>query len=153
MSTVEETRPPITTIANGPEMNAPPPVNPSAMGIKGEDRRARRHDDRSQSQSSPIDYRGAQSLTATAILIDQDRSVRSHWSPQSRSASAAPPRRARPAGVSVISSPAIAPVAANGMETIKISGCTRLRNVPTMIMKTRAIATSMARPSWLNASR
>ena len=34
MSTVEETRPPITTIANGPEMNAPPPVNPSAMGIK-----------------------------------------------------------------------------------------------------------------------
>ena len=52
----------------------------------------------------------------------------------------------------MISSPATAPVAANGMETIKINGCTRLRNVPTMIMKTSAIATSMASPSWLNAS-
>ena len=57
-----------------------------------------------------------------------------------------------PSAVSVINNPASAPVAANGIDTIKISGWIRLRNVPTMIMNTSTMATSMARPSWLNAS-
>ena len=52
----------------------------------------------------------------------------------------------------MISRPAIAPVAANGIATIRISGWTRLRNVPTMIKNTRAMATSMANPSWAKAS-
>ena len=41
---------------------------------------------------------------------------------------------------------AIAPVAANGIEISRISGCSRLRNVATMMTKTIAIAASTARP-------
>ena len=57
-----------------------------------------------------------------------------------------------PSGVSVISKAAIAPVAANGIDTIKINGWARLRKVPTMIKNTSAIATSMANPSCVKAS-
>ena len=57
-----------------------------------------------------------------------------------------------PSGMSVISRPAIAPVAANGMEVSRINGWTRLRNVATMIKNTSTIATSMAKPSWRNDS-
>jgi hypothetical protein len=50
-----------------------------------------------------------------------------------------------PRAVSVTSRAMIAPVAANGTDTRRISGCTRLRKVPAIIMKTMAIAAIRAR--------
>ncbi len=63
-----------------------------------------------------------------------------------------PIRAGTPSAVPVASSRPIAPVAANGMETSRMIGCTMLRNVATMMMKTIAMAASTARPSCLNAS-
>jgi hypothetical protein len=57
-----------------------------------------------------------------------------------------------PSGVSVSTSMPNAPVAANGMDTSRISGCAMLRNVATMITKTIAIAASNASPRSPNAS-
>ena len=57
-----------------------------------------------------------------------------------------------PSGVPVASSRPIAPVAANGIETSSSNGCSRLRNVATMIRKTIAIAASTARPRSAKAS-
>ncbi len=57
-----------------------------------------------------------------------------------------------PIGVPVTSSRPIAPVAANGMETSRISGWASERKVPTRSMKTIAIAASIARPRLRNAS-
>ena len=57
-----------------------------------------------------------------------------------------------PRAVSVSSSPATAPVAANGIEVSSTSGWTRLRNVATMIRNTSTIASSIASPSSRNAS-
>ena len=54
--------------------------------------------------------------------------------------------------MSVSSSPATAPVAANGIEVSSTSGWTRLRNVATMIRNTSTIASSIASPSSRNAS-
>ncbi len=57
-----------------------------------------------------------------------------------------------PSGVPVSSSSPMAPVAANGMDTSRISGWTRLRKVATMMTNTMAMATSRARPRSANAS-
>ncbi len=57
-----------------------------------------------------------------------------------------------PIGVPVATSRPIAPVAAKGIETSRISGWTSERNVATSSMKTIAIAASIARPRFLNAS-
>ena len=57
-----------------------------------------------------------------------------------------------PSGVSVMSESAIEPVAANGIETSRISGCSSDLNVATMMTKTMRIAASIASPSWENAS-
>ncbi len=57
-----------------------------------------------------------------------------------------------PMGVPVATSRPIAPVAANGMETSRISGWMSERNVATSTMKTIAMAASMARPSLAKAS-
>lgn len=57
-----------------------------------------------------------------------------------------------PIGVPVATSRPIAPVAANGMETSRISGWISDRKVATSSMKTIAMAASMARPRFLKAS-
>ncbi len=57
-----------------------------------------------------------------------------------------------PIGVPVASSRPIAPVAANGMDTSRISGWASDRKVPTSSMNTIATAASMARPRLTNAS-
>ncbi|CAM5411545.1 hypothetical protein SFUMM280S_00552 [Streptomyces fumanus] len=57
-----------------------------------------------------------------------------------------------PIGVPVAISRPRAPVAANGMETSRISGWASERNVPTSSMNTIAIAASMARPRLAKAS-
>ncbi len=57
-----------------------------------------------------------------------------------------------PIGVPVATSRPIAPVAANGMDTSRISGWTRDRKVPTSSRKTIAMAASIARPRLANAS-
>jgi hypothetical protein len=57
-----------------------------------------------------------------------------------------------PSGVPVISSSPNAPVAANGMDTSRISGWMKLRNVATMIENTITIAASSAKPRSANAS-
>ena len=51
-----------------------------------------------------------------------------------------------------MSESAIEPVAANGIETSRISGCSSDLNVATMMTKTMRIAASIANPSWENAS-
>ncbi len=151
MSSVDVTRPPITTTASGWAMKPPSPVTPRAIGSRAK-------------------------IVARAVI----RIGRSRCRPPSRTASTTPYPWARywlirsistialvttmpisismpiiagtPIGVPVATRRPIAPVAANGMDTSRISGWTSERKVATSSMNTMATAASIARNRLVNAS-
>ncbi len=128
---MEEISPPITTTASGWEMNAPPPVRPSAIGVSarivaaavirmGRSRRRAPPSSASRGESPAARYWLTRSISTIALVTTMPISI------------SIPIREATPSGVPVTSSSAMAPVAAKGTDTSRISGCSRLRKVTTM---------------------
>ena len=143
---VELSRPPITTTASGWEMKPPLPVRPSAIGSSAKMvaiaviriGRSRRR------PPSITASRDAHALRP--VLVDQvhqhDR-VGDHDADQHQHADQ---RRHAERGAGDAAAATIAPVAANGIETSRISGWIRLRNVAAMTRKTIAMAASSGQP-------
>ena len=131
VSTVDDTRPPMTTIASGCEMNPPCPVMPRAMGVNA------------KMVASAVMRIGRRRLDPPAITASWvDRPLARYWLTRSTSTMAfvttmpmsisTPMRDATPSGTPVISCSRIAPVAANGIDTSSSSGWRNDLNVATI---------------------
>ena len=151
MSTVDEMRPPITTMASGWEMNPPCPVIPSAIGVRAKIvasavmRIGRRRREPPATTASCADspfsrYWFTRSTSTIAFVTTMPMSMRT------------PMSEATPSGTPVAICSRIAPVAANGTETSRSRGWRSDLNVATITMYTMRIAASIARPSWPKAS-
>ncbi len=152
VSRVEVSRPPITTMASGREMKPPSPVSPKAIGVSAKMvaiaviriGRSRCRPPSTTASRTPMPwarYWLTRSSSTMAFVTTMPTSMSTPISAGTLSA------------VPLTSSRAIAPVAANGMETSRMSACTTLRNVAIMIRKTIAIAASTARPRSAKVSR
>ena len=137
MSAVEETRPPITTMASGCEMKPPPPVRPRAIGVSA------------KTVASAVIRIGRRRWRAPWVIASATFIPGSpfcgwrYWLMRSISTIAfvttmptsisMPISEGRPSGTPVMSSSPMAPVAANGTETSRISGWISDLNAATMI--------------------
>ena len=131
VSRVDETRPPITTIASGCEMNPPWPVIPRPIGV------------RAKIVASAVMRIGRSRIDAPASVASCADSPRSrYWFTRSTSTIAfvttmpmsmsTPMSEATPRGTPVTTCSRMAPVAANGTETRRRMGCRSDLNVATM---------------------
>src|SRR5680860_653046 len=147
---VEVNSPPITTRASGRERKDPS-LRPRAMGV------------RARIVATAVMRMGRSRLRPPSMIALWASIPWSRYCSTRSSSTMAlvttipismssPIRLGMPRLVPVRSSRSTAPTAAKGMLTSRISGCSRLRKVPTMMRYTTSIATSMAKPRLRNMS-